>query len=102
MFHDKEYREADVDVEVQKDVKGSYPDTEHVRFRTLPEVTVACATCKGSYEQMGGINETVAAWVSDNGYVFDGPMFNTYHVSPHETSNPDEYVTEVCYPIKKA
>ena len=102
VFHDKEYRETEVDVEVQKDVKGSYPDTEHVRFRTLPEVTVACATCKGSYEQMGGINETVAAWVSDNGYVFDGPMFNIYHVSPHETSNPDEYVTEVCYPIKKA
>ena len=102
VFHDKEYREADVEVEVQKNVKGSYPDTEHVRFRTLPEVTVACATCKGSYEQMGGINETVAAWVSDNGYVFDGPMFNIYHVSPHETSNPDKYVTEVCYPIKKA
>ena len=37
-----------------------------------------------------------------NGYAFDGPMFNIYHVSPHETSNPDEYVTEVCYPIKKA
>lgn len=25
-----------------------------------------------------------------------------FHVSPHETLNPDEYVTEVCYPIKKA
>ena len=101
VFHDKEYREEQVDVEVQKDVKGEYPDTEHVRFRTLPEITVACATCKGSYEQMGGINAAVAAWVSDNGYVFDGPMFNIYHVSPHETANPDEYVTEVCYPVRK-
>ena len=27
-----------------------------------------------------------------------GPMFNIYHVSPHETQNPDEFVTEVCYP----
>ena len=35
------------------------------------------------------------------GYAFDGPMFNIYHVSPHETSNPDEYVTEVCYPVRK-
>ena len=102
VFHDKEYREAEVDVEVQKDVKGKCPDTEHVRFRTLPPVTVACATCKGSYEQMGEINAAIAAWVSDNGYVFDGPMFNIYHVSPHETSNPDEYVTEVCYPVRKA
>ena len=97
VFHDKEYREAEVDVEVQKDVKGCYKDTEHVRFRKLPEITVACA-----YEQMDGINAAVAAWVADNGFIFDGPMFNIYHVSPHETSNPDEYVTEVCYPVRKA
>ena len=102
VFHDKEYRESDVDVEVQKDVRGSYRDTAHVRFCTLPEITAACATCKGSYEQMDGVNAAVAAWVSDNGYVFDGPMFNIYHVSPHETQNPDEYVTEVCYPVRKA
>ena len=101
VFHDKEYREAEVDVEVQKDVKGSYKDTEHVRFRTLPEVTVASATCKGSYEQMDGINAAIAAWVVGNGYVFDGPMFNIYHVSPHETSDPNEYVTEVCYPVRR-
>lgn len=101
VFHDKEFREEQVDVEVQKDVKGSYKDTEHVRFRTLPEVTAACATCKGSYEQMGGINAAIATWVAENGYAFDGPMFNIYHVSPHETSNPDEYVTEVCYPVRK-
>ncbi|MGN0778358.1 MAG: MerR family transcriptional regulator [Aristaeellaceae bacterium] len=102
VFHDKEYREADVEVEVSKDVRGHYADTEHVRFRELPELTVACATCKGSYEQMGDINAAIAAWVQDNGYAFDGPMFNIYHVSPHETSNPDEYVTEVCYPVCKA
>ena len=38
VFHDKEYREAEVDVVVQKDVKGCYKDTEHVRFWTLPEL----------------------------------------------------------------
>lgn len=62
---------------------------------------MACATCKGSYKQMDGINAAVAAWVADNGYAFDGPMFNIYHVSPHETSDPSEFVTEVCYPVRK-
>lgn len=101
VFHDREYKEQDVDVEAQKTVKGAYPDTEHVRFRTLPEVTVASATCKGAYDQMGDIMAAVAAWVTGNGYEFDGPAFNIYHVSPHETSNPDEFVTEVCYPVRK-
>ncbi|MFQ9917425.1 MAG: GyrI-like domain-containing protein [Flavonifractor plautii] len=43
----------------------------------------------------------MAAWVRDNGYAFDGPAFNIYHVNPSETDDPEEYVTEVCYPVKK-
>ena len=100
VFHDKEYKEADVDVEVHMTVKGQYPDTSHVKFMTLPEVTVASAICKGSYEQMGAVMEAVTGWVTANGYAFDGPAFNIYHVSPHETSDPNEFVTEVCYPVK--
>ncbi|MGN0997536.1 MAG: GyrI-like domain-containing protein [Candidatus Ventricola sp.] len=101
VFHDKEYREEDVDVEAQKTVKGRYPDTEHVRFRTLDAVTAATATCKGAYDQLNEFMAAVAQWVTDNGYAFDGPAFNIYHVSPHETDNPDEYVTEVCYPVRR-
>ena len=44
VYHDGEYKEADVDVEIQKTVKGTYPDTEHVKFKTIPPVTVASAT----------------------------------------------------------
>lgn len=101
VFHDKEYKEADVDVEAQKTVKGRYPDTEHVKFKTLPEVTVASAVCRGSYAQMNDVMAAVANWVTDNGYEFEGPAFNIYHVSPHETMDPDAFVTEVCYPVKK-
>ena len=101
VFHDREYKESDVDVEAQKTVKGQYPDTQHVKFKTLPAVTVASAICKGSYEQMNAIMAAVASWVTDNGYAFDGPAFNIYHVSPHETDDPNEFVTEVCYPVKK-
>ncbi len=31
IYHDKEFKEHDVDVEVQSTVKGSYPDTEEVK-----------------------------------------------------------------------
>lgn len=101
VFHDKEFKETDVDVEIQKTVKGQYPDTDHVVFTDLPEVTVASATYRGSYSQISEANAAVAQWVSDNGYIYNGPMFNIYHVSPHETSDPGEFVTEVCYPVKK-
>lgn len=101
VFHDGEYQETQVDVEVQKTVKGSYANTKNVVFKTEPALLIASATYQGGYDQMTAVNEAVANWVEDNGYVFGGQAFNIYHVSPYETQNPDEFVTEVCYPVKK-
>lgn len=100
-FLDGEYKEKDVEVMAWKTVKGSYPDTEHVKFMTLPEVTVASCTFKGGYNLITEVYAAVVVWLDANGYESDGPMFNIYHISPHETQNPDEFVTEVCYPVKK-
>lgn len=101
IFHDGEYKESNVDVEVQKSVKGHYPDTENVTFKKVAPIQIASATYKGSYDQIDEVNEAVANWVKDNGYDFNGISFNIYHVSPHETQNPEELVTEVCYPVIK-
>ncbi len=100
-YLDGEYKEENVEMMAWKTVKGSYPDTEHVKFRTLPEVTVASCTYKGSYTQITEVYAAVVSWMEANGYAPAGPMFNIYHVSPHETQNPDEFVTEVCYPVKR-
>lgn len=99
VFLDKEYREENVEIMVSMTVRGTYEDTEHVKFKTLPAVRVASCVIKGSYAQMGEATAAVASWITDNGYQVNGPMFNIYHVSPHETSNPEEYVTELCFPI---
>ena len=101
IFHDGEYKENGVDVEVQKSVKGNYPNTENVVFKTVSPILIASATYKGSYDQITEVNEAVANWVKDNGYDFNGVSFCIYHVSPHETNNPEELVTEVCYPVRK-
>jgi len=101
IFHDEGYKESDVDVEIQLTVKGNYQDTENVVFKTVPAIEVASTTYKGSYEQLTEVNQAVANWVNDNGYEFNGAMFCIYHVSPAQTQNPDELVTEVCYPVKR-
>ncbi len=100
MFHDEGYKEKDVDVEIQTAVKGQYPNTENVVFKSVAETTVASATYKGSYDQITDVNLAVANWVRDNGYEFNGAMFCIYHVSPGQTQKPEEWVTEVCYPVK--
>lgn len=101
IFHDEGFKERDVDIEVQMAVKGSYSNTENVVFKTEPAIEIASATYKGGYDQLTNVHQAVANWVRDNGYEFNGMMFCIYHVSPNDTQNPEEYVTEVCYSAKK-
>ncbi len=99
-FLDKEYKEENVEIIAWMTVKGTYPDTEHVKFKTLPPVKVASCIVRGSYDQMGEANATVVSWIDANGYKISGPMFNIYYVGPAQTQNPEEFVTEVCFPVE--
>ena len=99
-FPDDEYKEENVEIITWMTVNGEYPDTEHVKFKTLPAVKVASCIIKGSYDQMGEAYASVASWIEANGYKMKGHMFNIYHVSPAQTQNPDEYVTEACFPVE--
>lgn len=101
-FHDAEYRESDVDVEVRMAVDRIYPDTEHVRFCEIPAFDYVSVMMYGGYEQSAAANAALAGWIRENRRTFAGAMFNIYHVSPAQTQNPDELVTEVCIPVRAA
>lgn len=101
IFHDEGHKDVDPDVEIQISVAGTYQDTEHVKFKTVPPIQIASAVYKGSYGQIQKVNAAVANWVVENGYDFDGKSFCIYHVNPGQASNPEELVTEVCFPVKK-
>ncbi len=101
VYYDEGFKETDVDVEIQANVKGNYNDTEHIKFKTIPAVEAAATIFKGGYENITEAYEALANWIEDNGYSICGNMFNIYYVSPGMTNDPSEYVTEVCCPVKK-
>ncbi|PGK32811.1 MerR family transcriptional regulator [Bacillus anthracis] len=100
VFHDREYKENDVDVEIQLSIQGEQENTKDITFKNIESTNVASITVNGSYEQMTAVNEAAAKWIETEGYELAGPMFNIYHVSPAMESNPNKWVTEVCYPVK--
>ncbi|HCS74378.1 MAG TPA: MerR family transcriptional regulator [Clostridiales bacterium] len=100
IFHSEGFVDQGIDVEVQRAVVGKYRDTDAVRFKEVDSITVATLTYKGGYIQLSEANEAVANWILENGYELNGPIFNIYHVSPETESDPDNLVTEVCFPIK--
>lgn len=101
IYHDEGYKETDVDVEIQISVKGKYFDTENVHFKTVLDQEVVSSTYKGSYDQLTAVNEAIASWIHHHGYELNGSMFCIYHVGPSQTTNPNEWVSEVCFPVKK-
>ncbi|MGH1297951.1 MerR family transcriptional regulator [Bacillus pretiosus] len=100
VFHDREYKENDVDVEIQLSILGKNENTNDVTFKNIESTHVASITVNGSYEQMTAVNEAAAKWIETEGYELVGPMFNIYHVSPAMELDPNKWVTEVCYPVK--
>jgi DNA-binding transcriptional MerR regulator len=99
VFHDKEYVEANPDVEVRLDVEKPFTAVGEVRCVEVPEQEVACGTLLGGYEGMGTVTEAIGEWVVREGYRFAGPMFNVYLVGPGQESDPSRWVTEVCFPV---
>ncbi|WP_317912921.1 MerR family transcriptional regulator [Carnobacterium maltaromaticum] len=102
IFRDEEYKDEDVDVEIQMAISETDPlKTNIFEIKKSPSIKVASVMMNGSYDQLPAVNEAVAKWFEVTGEKLKGPMFNIYHVSPGQDANPVNWVTEVCYPLNK-
>ena len=100
IYHDTEYKETDIDVEVQSNIIGNYTDTDEVKFHETSEFTIASVTFNGSYDQMPDVTQAIASWIEANNYVICGPMVNIPYISPAQNPNPDSWVTGAGYMVK--
>lgn len=101
LFHDEEYKENDVDVEVQRAVDNKYLTTKGMTFKLADKIMVAALIYKGHYNLLKEATGQLVSWIADNGYEITGNMFNVYHVSPETENNPENMITEICFPIKQ-
>ncbi|WP_449385960.1 MerR family transcriptional regulator [Cellulomonas soli] len=102
VFHDEEYAERDVDVEVQLDVLAPFTDVDGVRFVQVPAVDAAVGELRGSYEGVGAVMADLGDWMAEQGLRPAGPMFNIYVVGPQTDPDPAAWVTQVCLPVAPA
>ncbi|MDR1214149.1 MAG: MerR family transcriptional regulator [Propionibacteriaceae bacterium] len=98
-YFDGEYRDSDVDVSIWAQLQGDLTPLAGFTLEQTPEQRVAWATLYGSYEQMDSICQAIGGWVTSHGHSLAGPMFNIYVVSPAQDPDPDNWVTEVNFPI---
>ena len=96
IFHDEDYKEADVDVEVVLPVRAPVEVPEPLRCVELPARNVVVATFNGPYDQMPEATSAAAAWMGAHELRMTGDMYNRYLVAPGQSVDPESWVTEVC------
>lgn len=101
MTHSVDFAKRLFDTEVFFVVEQVGLNMEDLRFSEMPEIEAAVVAFQGTYNRISDINRYVYHWVTENGYEIAGKVFNVYYISPGNESNPENYVTEICYPIKK-
>jgi len=98
--HSVDLKRKLIDTEVSRVVEQIGPNADELRFSEMPETEAAVVAFKGAYSQISDINNYIYSWIEKNGYRISGKAFNIYYKSPENESNPENYITEICYPIK--
>lgn len=104
LYHDTEYRDHDVDVEVCEPVAAGAVLNGKASVKELPEVeSMACVIHHGPFSTLPQAYQALMEWIQTNGYRICGPDREIYLETgkgPVHQNDPS-YVTEVQMPVEK-
>lgn len=103
IYHDVEYKDSDVDVEVCIVVNNIGESKNNFIFRETEKVeTMACVMVLGPFENIGPAYENFANWLmSNNQYRMLPQNRQICHRGPWNEKDPHNYLTEIQIPVKK-
>lgn len=103
IYHDEDYKETDVDVEIAVPVQGFGKNKGNFIFKELDAIpTAATVRFSGPYEGYNEAIQKLAAWIEKNGYEMNGHIRGFAIASPGDVSSPEDYMTELQVSVKKA
>jgi DNA-binding transcriptional MerR regulator/effector-binding domain-containing protein len=73
--------------------------TGRVTALVVPEVELAVITHTGAHNDVDLAYGSLAAYVTDHALAVEGPIREYYVVGPHETTDEDQWHTEIGWPI---
>ena len=84
----------------QPGLDEAQPGDAGIGVKRIPAMTVATVMHRGPYETMAETYESLGAWVAEQGYVMAGAPREAYHSDPAKVP-PEEYLTEVSFPVQR-
>ena len=102
IYHDAEYKESSVDVELCAPVKTQGESTGGFVYRdTEPVPFMACTMVYGDFCNIAGAYTAFANWLQINSqFEMCGNTRQIVHRGPWNENRPDKYLTELQIPLK--
>ncbi|MGI5826780.1 MAG: MerR family transcriptional regulator [Patescibacteria group bacterium] len=102
LYHDGEYKETDIDVEICESVVKAGKDEDGMTFRKIPAVPqAACVIHQGPYTTIGKTYAALTKWIEDNGFEVTDLMRERYIDGIWNQEDPEKWITEIQAPIQK-
>lgn len=102
MYHDGEYKESNIDVEVCEAVVDFCEDSDMVKYKRIKGVKEAlCVLHKGSYATLPDAYNFAMQWIKDNGYEVVGLPRERYIDGIWNKKSDEDWLTELQIPIGK-
>lgn len=102
VYHDGEYRDKDIDVEMCEAVVEAKGNSEIITFKTVSAVAEAiCIPHRGSYDTIGAAYAFAVEWVNQNGYEICGNPRESFIDGIWNKETEEEWLTELQIPVKK-
>lgn len=100
-YHDGEYKEKDIDVEHNEAVEGFGVESDTIKFKKLPSITVVSVFHKGAYSGLKDAYAYTFKWIEENGYVVNGNPRESYIDGIWNKEREEEWLTELQVPVEE-
>ena len=102
LFHDKEFKEQEIDAEVGIYLKSPVPSHEPLQVYQLPQATVASVVHHGAFNRIGEAYEALLRWIETSGYQPACPAREIFlHLSQPVSRDDESNVVEIQVPVQK-
>lgn len=100
IYHDGEYKERDIDVEICEAVTELKEDTEILKFKVIQGVPLAaCVLHKGPYETLSAAYSFIFQWIEANQYESTDFPRESFIDGIWNKDSSEDWLTEIQVPI---
>lgn len=101
LYHDKEYKEKNIDVEFCEAVNDFGKNEGGIIFQVIPAITAVTVMHKGPYDTLRNAYIYLMQWIEDNGYLLSDSPRESYIDGIWNKKDAAEWMTEIQFPVTK-